>query len=185
MKHRNLGHRLHPAGSKRRGLYLVLLVCALAACSATKSASAPLHEARAEGASCGAELSDDAVVPEQLAALMWHVASNMDAHARWVGASSEAARTERDALTRLAVHYRRIASSAEQAARNMRGLRGLDTAPHDPAHFDRQAFERWMRTKVALQRNFAKLLLEHAATSQRALAGESAGVAPPGADRLR
>jgi hypothetical protein len=185
MTHRNLGHRLRTAGSKRRGLCPVVLVCALAACSATTSASAPPHTAPHEPASCGAELSEDAVVPEQLAALMSHVANNMDAHARWVGSSSEAARSEREALTRLATHYRRIAASAAQAARSMRGMHELDAAPHDPARFDRQAFERWMRTKVALQRNLARLLLEHAATSERALADESAGAAEPGADRSR
>jgi hypothetical protein len=151
----------------------------MAACSATTGAAPPPHEARQVVASCGAELSEEAVIPEQLAALMQHLANNMEAHARWVGSASNDAEAEHDALTRLATHYRRIATHATRAARTLHTLRDLDPAPHDPAPFHRSFFEASLRKKVDLQRSFAQLLLEHAATSKRALAGESAGVVPP------
>ncbi len=56
----------------------------------------------------------------------------------------------------------------------MRGMRGLRPAPHDPAPWDRQAFTQWMRKKIDMQRAFAHIILEHAETSERGLADESA-----------
>ena len=54
------------------------------------------------------------------------------------------------------------------------GMRDLKPAPHDPALWDRPAFMQWMRKKIDMQRAFAHLILEHAETSERILAGESA-----------
>jgi len=151
----------------------------MAACSATTGATPLPHEARRATVSCGAELSEDAVIPEQLAALMQHLANDTEAHARWVGSATKDAEAEHDALTRLATQYRRVATFAAQAARTLHTMRDLDPAPHHPGRFHRQSFEASMRTKVDMQRRFAQLLLEHAATSRRGLAGESAGVVQP------
>jgi len=123
--------------------------------------------------SCGTELAEDAVVPEQLALLMQHVADNMVAHARWVGATTPEAKAEHDALMKLAADYRQIAIAATQATATMRDMRSLKPAPHDPALWDRQSFTQWMRKKIDLQRAFAHLILEHAEVSERVLADKS------------
>lgn len=107
---------------------------------------------------------------------MQHVANNLEAHARWVGGDSPEAEAERDGLRRLAQHYRRIADSARQAATTMRNMHDLEPVHHDPARWNDVAFARWMRTKVALQRSFATLLLQHADTSEKVLGRESATV---------
>ena len=120
--------------------------------------------------SCGAELAEDAVVPETLARLMRHVALNMVAHAEWVGAASEPARAEQSGLRRVAEAYQSIATAAEQAARTMRELHDLKEAPHDLGTWDRQQFVGWMRRKIELQREFAELVLAHAQASERVLA---------------
>jgi hypothetical protein len=120
--------------------------------------------------SCGAELAEAAVVPEQLAALMQHVAENLDAHAVWVGTATAEAEQEHDRLLKLADDYRSIAAAALRAVATMRDMRSLEPAPHDPARWDREAFARWMRKKIDLQRAFAHLLLEHAEDSERVLA---------------
>jgi hypothetical protein len=122
--------------------------------------------------SCGAELAEDAVVPERLAALMSHVAENLLRHAGWVGSDTTAAAMEQRALARLAAEYQAIASAAVTASVTMRGLQGLEFAPHDPAKWDRNAFATWVRQKIELQRQFAQLLLEHAERSERALFDE-------------
>lgn len=119
--------------------------------------------------SCGAELAESAVVPEKIAELMQHVASNLEAHAAWVGDSVEAARQEREALLSVAEGYRAIAAAGFGAAAFMRGLAELPPAPHDPARWDRVSFVRWMREKIVLQRAVAQLLLEHAEASERVL----------------
>lgn len=118
---------------------------------------------------CGQELAASAEVPDAWRALMTHVALNLDAHAAWVGDATDAARQERDAMRAVAAAYRDLATSAERAATLMRALSGLAAAPHEPARFDRPAFEAWMRTKIALQRAFAQMLERHAAMSERAL----------------
>ncbi len=123
---------------------------------------------------CGTELAGDAVVPEQLASLMLHVADNMEAHARWVGTETVEAQAEHDALVKLAADYRQIATAATQAVATMRGMRNLKPARHDSAHWDGQSFTRWMRKKIDMQRAFAHLLLEHAEASERILENESA-----------
>ena len=122
--------------------------------------------------SCGAELAEDAVVPEQLASLMQHVAENMEAHAGWVGVRTAEAEAEHNALVKLAADYRRIATAATQAVATMREMRNLKPALHDPALWDRQSFVRWMRKKIDMQRAFAHLILEHANASERIVASE-------------
>jgi hypothetical protein len=124
-----------------------------------------------ESMACGAELGDAAIVPERLAALMSHVAENLEAHAGWVGVETPAAAAEHEGLLRLAADYRAIAAAALRTAATMRGLRDLEPAPHDPARWDRAAFLQWMRRKIELQRAFAQLLLEHAEVSERILSG--------------
>jgi hypothetical protein len=120
--------------------------------------------------SCGAELARDAVVPEQLADLMDHVADNMVAHARWVGTATFEATQEHQWLLKLAEDYRSISAAALRAATTMRSMQNLAAAPHDPSRWDKDAFAKWMSKKIQLQRAFAGLLLEHAETSESVLA---------------
>ncbi|MGC4091881.1 MAG: hypothetical protein QM756_29165, partial [Polyangiaceae bacterium] len=115
---------------------------------------------------CGEELARDAEVPELLSQLWEHVAQNMEVHARWVGTDSDAARQEHDCLRLIASEYRSVALAAERAAVVMRSMHGLPAAPHDPSRLDRVAQMRWMRRKIDLQVEFAKLLLAHAEESQ-------------------
>ena len=123
-----------------------------------------------EEPTCGQELAADAAVPEALAALMGHVAENMDAHARWVGRATPDAAREHDALAQIASAYRAISDSAAGAAAWMRALGDLPAVAHDPARLDRVALASWMRRKIAMQRAFAALILEHAEMSEAALA---------------
>lgn len=123
-----------------------------------------------EERTCGQEIAESAEVPEAMAALMEHVSANLEAHARWVGVDSDAARGEHDAMRRIAGEYRAIAAAASAAAAAMRSFRDLEPAPHDGARFDRAAFAEWMRKKIELQKKLADMLIEHAAASEKALA---------------
>jgi hypothetical protein len=125
--------------------------------------------------SCGQELAGSAEVPDQLSRLFAHVAENMDAHAEWVGTRSPEALREHGAMRAAAAAYRKIATAASEAASLMRGQRDLPAASHDPGRLDGQALAGWMRTKITMQREFARLLLEHAAQSERALESLSRG----------
>jgi hypothetical protein len=122
-----------------------------------------------ENQSCGAELAQSAVVPELIGELMLHVTQNLEVHAQWVGASSEAARLEQTALRQVAADYRAIAEAAARAVQHMRAAAGLASPPHDPTAWDRAAFSSWMQRKIELQRALAQLLLEHARLSGRGL----------------
>jgi hypothetical protein len=119
--------------------------------------------------SCGAELSRDAEVPQKLGQLMAHVARNLRAHASWVGTATPEATLEHDALQQVAAGYEAISAAAERTASTMAALRTLPAAPHDPKKLDRAAFADWMREKIAKQRELARLLLEHAASSEKVL----------------
>lgn len=119
---------------------------------------------------CGAELGEAANVPESLARLMDHVAVNLTAHAKWVGSASDAAAAEHDALVQLAFDYRAIAGAARQAASTMRGMTGLDAAPHDPERWDKAGFAAWLALKIDLQTQLGQLLLDHAKEARRHLA---------------
>jgi hypothetical protein len=119
--------------------------------------------------SCGAELAQDAGVPEQLAELMDHVADNMVAHARWVGTATFEAAQEHQWLLKVAEDYRSISAAALRAATTMRSMQNLAAAPHDPSRWDKDAFAKWMSKKIQLQRAVAGLLLEHAETSESVL----------------
>jgi hypothetical protein len=132
-----------------------------------------------EDQTCGEELAADAEVPESWSALMRHVAQNMEAHARWVHESraavapespaAQAADRERDGLLRVARAYHAMADAADRAAEAMRAMRDVPAAPHDPARRDPAGLARWMATKIALQRDFAAMLLRHADQSERIL----------------
>jgi hypothetical protein len=118
---------------------------------------------------CGQELAASAEVPEAIAALMAHVVLNLRVHADWVGTSSPEACAENEALRAVAEAYEALATAARRAADTMRSFSTLAPVPHDPARFEREPFLAWMRSKVELQRNLARLLLEHAAENERIL----------------
>jgi hypothetical protein len=120
---------------------------------------------------CGAELARDAEVPKKLGLLMAHVAQNLRAHAAWVGTKSTEATLEHDALQQVADGYEAISNAAGRTAATMLAMEALPPAPHDPIAFDRASFLGWMRQKVSMQRELARLLLEHAASSEKALEG--------------
>ena len=119
---------------------------------------------------CGQELAQDADVPELLGELWEHVATNMAAHAKWVGTATPEAAAEHDCLTHIAREYRNIAAAAERAAAIMRSMADQPPAPHEPSRADRPAQARFIRRKVELQLELAKLLVRHAETSRSALA---------------
>jgi hypothetical protein len=118
---------------------------------------------------CGAELSRDAELPQKLGQLMTHVARNLRAHAAWVGTQSAVAKLEHDALQQVAAGYEAISEAASRTAAAMIAMRELPPAPHDPNAFDRTSFVSWMRDKVELQRELAKMLLDHASSSEAVL----------------
>lgn len=119
---------------------------------------------------CGQELAASAEIPEKWQALMDHVAANMEAHAAWVGTASGAAQREHQAMLRVAAQYRAMAAAAGRAATEMRTMKDLEAAPHDPRGIDRPAQARWMRAKIEMQRELAAVIIRHADESERALA---------------
>jgi hypothetical protein len=122
-----------------------------------------------DGPTCGQELAAAAEVPLKWQALMDHVAGNMETHAAWVGSAPGAARREHEAMLRVAAAYRAMAAAAGQE------MRDLPPAPHDPARLDRPALARWMRAKIAMQRDLAAVLVRHAEESEAALAEAGSG----------
>ncbi|MDX2051873.1 MAG: hypothetical protein SFV15_05730 [Polyangiaceae bacterium] len=116
---------------------------------------------------CGQELAASAAVPEQFAALFMHVAANLRDHATWVGTDCVDAQREHDAVVDVAIGYERMSIDAQRTAALMRTLQNLPALPHDPQKMDRKKFLVWMETKIALQRDLARMLIEHAEQSQR------------------
>lgn len=116
--------------------------------------------------SCGTELTEGAVIPEQVAVLFAHVAFNMREHAKQLDEASP----EATALIAVADGYEAISAEAQRVCNFMRTLKSLPSAPHDRARQDRKSLADWMQNKVVIQRHFAKLLNEHADQSERALA---------------
>jgi hypothetical protein len=120
--------------------------------------------------SCGKELAKGAVIPEQVAVLFAHVASNMREHAKQVGEATPEAAGEHAALIAVADGYEAISAEAQRVCNFMRTLESLPAAPHGRAQQDRKSLADWMQEKIAIQRHFAKLLNEHAEKAERALA---------------
>ncbi|HYQ16324.1 MAG TPA: hypothetical protein VEQ58_11225 [Polyangiaceae bacterium] len=127
---------------------------------------------------CGQELARDADVPELLGELWEHVATNLVAHAKWVGTASADAAAEHDSLTQIAREYRDIAAAAGRAAAIMKSMHDFAPAPHDPQLLDRAGLARFIRRKIELQLRFADLLVRHAEASRSALVGLEDGHAP-------
>jgi hypothetical protein len=133
---------------------------------AAKAAAKKMNE---DELTCGQEIAADAEVPEKLGRLMAHVATNMEVHARWAATDPRGTR-ERDGLLAIAREYQAMADAAMRAAVAMRAMKDLPQTPHDPARLDRAGQTRWMREKIALQLEFARLLVAHAEVSKRVLA---------------
>ena len=123
----------------------------------------------AQEVTCGQEIATDADVPEKLSKLMSHVASNMVTHANWAGAD-DAGKREHDALMAVAHEYTAIAEAAGRAASAMKAMKDIPATPHDPARLDRAGQARWMRAKIDMQVEFARMLMEHAEISKKVLA---------------
>jgi hypothetical protein len=124
---------------------------------------------------CGQELAAGAVIPEQLGALLIHVAGNLREHAAWVGSATPAAKREQEAMLATAQRYEALGAQAQETAASLRALAQLPAAEHDPGKLDRQKLAVWMKTKIELQRKLAGSLLEHAEASQRVLDELTAG----------
>jgi hypothetical protein len=122
-----------------------------------------------EEMTCGEELARDAEVPELLGQLWEHVATNLVAHAKWVGTATPDAAAEHDALTHVAREYRNIAAAGERAAAIMQSMHDLAPAMHDWSRLDRPALARFIRRKIELQLELAALLQRHAEDSRGAL----------------
>lgn len=118
---------------------------------------------------CGQELAEGAIIPEQVARLFAHVAYNLRQHAKWVGEGSPEAAREHNAMISVADGYEAISAEAQRVCNLMRTLEHLPPAPHDPAAQDRSGLVEWMQSKIAIQRKLAKLLNEHADHSQQVL----------------
>jgi hypothetical protein len=118
---------------------------------------------------CGEELAEGAIIPEQVAELFAHVAHNLRAHARWVGKGSPEAAREHAAMTAVADGYEAISAEAQRVCNLMRNLQHLPPAPHDPDTLDRPGLALWMQEKIELQRKLSRLLSEHADQTEHEL----------------
>jgi hypothetical protein len=118
---------------------------------------------------CGQELAASAAIPEALAALLKHVATNLEAHARWVGNDTQAALTEQAAMAVVACKYRELAEATEELVSTMRSCAQLPAAEHDPAQQDRANLRTWLEQKVTLQRELAHKLEQGAKDAEAAL----------------
>lgn len=119
---------------------------------------------------CGQELAEGAIIPEQIAVLFAHVAFNLRRHADWVGEGSREAAREHAAMIAVADGHEAISAEAQRVCNLMRTLEDMPPAPHDPAAQDRSGLIEWMQSKIAIQRKLAKLLTEHADHSEQVLA---------------
>jgi hypothetical protein len=145
------------------GVVLPLLVAVLSFDAMARSTKS------AEEVTCGQEIAADSEVPEKLAQLMSHVAVNMEAHAKWV-AGSVGGQLEHDRLMVVAREYESIAAAAGRAAVAMKDMRSVPPVQHDPSQLDRAGQVRWMRSKIHMQLEFARLLTRHAEVSKKVLA---------------
>jgi hypothetical protein len=127
---------------------------------------------------CGQELAESAVVPEQIAQLLVHVAANLRAHAGWVGTHSVEAAAEHAALLAVADGYEGISAEAQRVCNLMRTHAGLAPAPHATERMDQAALVSWMEKKITLQRRLADLLYEQAQASEFVLQQMSQRVPP-------
>jgi len=123
----------------------------------------------AKEATCGQEIAADSEVPEKLAQLMSHVAANMETHAKWV-AGSVGGKLEHDRLMVVAREYEAIAAAAGRAASAMKDMKAIPPVQHDPVLLDREGQARWMRAKIEMQLDFARLITRHAEVSRKVLA---------------
>lgn len=117
---------------------------------------------------CGQEMAADSEVPDQLARLMSHVATNMETHARWAG-GSVGGKQEHDGLMVVAREYEAIAAAARRAAKAMKDMENIPPIDHDPSLLDRAGQVRWMRSKIEMQLQFAQMLTRHADVSKKVL----------------
>lgn len=124
---------------------------------------------------CGQELAEGAIIPEQVAVLFAHVAYNLRQHAKWVSSEAPEAAREHSALIAVADGYEAISAEAQRVCNLMRTFRDLPAAPHDPAAQDRSGLADWLQSKIAIQRKLAKLLQEHADQSEQALRAATSG----------
>jgi hypothetical protein len=132
----------------------------------------------AEEMTCGQEIAADAEVPEKLAKLLAHVATNLETHARWAGAD-RAGKPEHDALMAVAREYKAMADAGARAASAMSAMRDLPAVAHDPARLDWAGLARWMHDKIDMQLELAQLLTRHAEASLEALPEMEARAAVP------
>jgi hypothetical protein len=118
---------------------------------------------------CGQELAASASVPDQFAQLFQHVARNLRDHADSVGTDTPAAQREHDAMLAVAQGYETTAAEAQRTANIMRTMQDIPPAPHARENWDKGSFALWMTRKIEMQRELARMLLEHADQSERVL----------------
>ena len=80
---------------------------------------------------CGQVLVEQSKYPKQLAETVTTVADMMDAHAKWIGAATPAAKAESAELTKLGKMHRELVALALKISAEMAAQANLANAAHD------------------------------------------------------
>jgi hypothetical protein len=81
--------------------------------------------------SCGPGLAEHSALPAKLAKLFASLAHNLEAHAKALEPSDEAAKVERRAYLNLVAEHRKVAQQLSKTAEAMARYRELPPAKHD------------------------------------------------------
>jgi hypothetical protein len=106
---------------------------------------------------CGKGLAANAVLPQNLSALLDAQATLLENHVRSLDAKEEAGRRERDAYERLVMDQRALASSLAALATAMQGYRDMPAADHDMSQLTDSVSRGVLAAFVATERE----LVEH------------------------
>ncbi len=116
-----------------RKLALVMCVgCGLAVSARAQSQSQEKGMSKGAGSekSCGQVLSEQAKIPEQVAATVRAMAEVDEAHAKWIGTQTPGAKAEHEKLMKIAQENQAMAKQANTMASTLRSAKDLPNVKH-------------------------------------------------------
>ena len=118
---------------------------------------------------CGQVMAAKAAMPAKLAEMLTAINDNTAMHAKWAGTKDKAAKGEHDAMMKVVKDHKAMIAAANKTSKDMAAMKDMPPCKHDMKTMDPKMMD-GMTKALALQKEFAAMLIKDAEMSEKMMA---------------